>query len=580
MASTRRNLRPASWPWDRHSHRDDTAVPAVSDIMEQAKTESAATVEEVRPVLDRGLWTRDLCIVGLILAWGASIACMATAIYIIASGALPIPPWLLNRQAHVGPVGLGWVSAEQPYMVDHRLYGVSEGAMIAIPLLLQIAIASISLCLDSIHSTTLRWALWREGRLHHNTNIRLFTFARSSGPNAWPANIVSSLGLALAYSGASMATFPVTVIGVLERKGQGRGSISLNTDIDPGPDRYGISFNSWGLLGLGIGLLLQSTICTWCLVHDANKRIVGTWNSNPLATARACQALLDRDSGSGSPGHRQNLTLSVSTPKQPSMRTLAPPTRTITNWIWAVFAIQSLFTIAVSIVAKTQDRATIDIVRKYDDDVTFFSIWKFYGQVVVIYNWNSKSRRLEWAGLLIQSAFLSILLFALHLADVLAGLARDEAIWRRAATTGASPDSNALLDGLRSWPTCVVFVFKAIVPWIFSFGVACITRLFLTISPLLTVAVLFLILACCAEWIIRAQPRGPQPSTYGDVRALAMLIDDWGDEGDGTIFWGEKGLYEWVEGVPVRLAGTAGRRLADLQPGLMYAGLSGEAEIS
>lgn len=123
-----------------------------------------------------------------------------------------------------------------------------------------------------------------------------------------------------------------------------------------------------------------------------------------------------------------------------------------------------------------------------------------------------------------------------------------------------------------------VFVFKAVVPWVFSYGVASVVRLTLTLFPLLTVALLFLILACGAEYIIRAEPKGPQPATYGDLQALADLVDDWGDEGDGTIFWGEKGTYEYVDGVHVRLAGTEGRRLADLQPGLMYAGLSGEVE--
>jgi hypothetical protein len=105
--------------------------------------------------------------------------------------------------------------------------------------------------------------------------------------------------------------------------------------------------------------------------------------------------------------------------------------------------------------------------------------------------------------------------------------------------------------------------------------VACIIHLFMAILPLVTVSLLFLMLACCAEYIIRNQPKGPQPATYGDVKALAALVDDWGDESNGTIFWGEKGQYEYVEGVHVRLAGTSGRRLADLQPGVMYAGLSG-----
>lgn len=40
--------------------------------------------------------------------------------------------------------------------------------------------------------------------------------------------------------------------------------------------KHGISFNNWGLLGLGIGLALQSAISTSCLVHDATAHVVGT----------------------------------------------------------------------------------------------------------------------------------------------------------------------------------------------------------------------------------------------------------------------------------------------------------------
>lgn len=571
MASTRRNMRPASWPWDRHGYRHDGNA-AFSEPADDVKNGSGVTTEEARPYLDRGLWTRDLCTVGLILAWGASISSMTMAIYIIRAGPLSIPSWLVLRTAVVGPVGLSWTVPGDVFLVDNRLYGVSKAVMVIVPLLLQVAIASISLALDSIHSTTLRWALWCEGRLRHNTNLRLLTFTRKSGPNSWPANVVASLGLALAYGGATLTILPVTVTGMLEEKANGR--IVPHFDADPGPDRYGISFNAWGLLGVGIGLLLQSAICTWCLVHDTTEHIVGTWNSNPLATARACQHLLH---GTEPNRIRQPLKLSLTTPKQPSMRKLAPTSRTITNCIWAVFALQALLTIAVSITASIQGLTSIEPLRQPDGSINPLDVWKDFGQVIARYNRQFKKYRLEWAGLLIQSCFLSIPLLALHLADVLAGLARDEAIWRRAATTGASPDSNSFLDGLRSWPTCCVFVFKAIVPWIFSFGVTCVVRLSLTIFPLLTVALLFLVLAGCAEYVVRVEPKGPQPSTYGDVQALAGLVDDWGDDGDGRIFWGEKGLYK-VEGVHVRLAGTAGRRLADLQPALMYAGLNGEME--
>jgi len=572
-------------PWARQDHGPEYSTSLLV-LPEKDQYEPEVAAAEPLASFDRGLWTRDSCIVGLILSWGASLACVATAIHILSTEAVQVPPWLVNRLVELGPVGLGWLSPEETYVPDQRVYSVSGAAMIIIPLLLQIAIASISISLDSIHSTTLRWALWREGRLRHNTNLRLFTFSKRRGPNAWPANVLSSLGLVLAYGGATVTTYTLTVIAVLEYPKNAPDGMEIvpNYDADPGPDRYGISFNGWGLLGLGIGLLLQSIICTWCLVHDATEHAVGTWNSNPLATARASQALLHgtnsegplSDSGSGQTTHdNQTLVLSEPALKQPPMRILAPATRTIINWIWAVFTLQSLFTIAIAIVAKVQGRASIEFLATDTPyPIDFELVWKLFGQVVAHYNDDPINLRVEWAGLLIQCAAVTILLFGLHLADVLAGLARDEAIWRRATKAGASTDSNVFLDGVRSWPTCLVFVYKAIVPWIFSYGFACNTRVFMATFPLLTVAILFLILGLCSEYLIRVQPKGPQPSTFGDVQALVALVDDWGPGQGSTIFWGDKGEYEEVEGT--RVAGTAGSRLADLQPGVRYAGLCRE----
>ncbi|KAK0743521.1 hypothetical protein B0T18DRAFT_430782 [Schizothecium vesticola] len=113
----------------------------------------------------------------------------------------PSPPQLgQNSLLDVSPVGspplsYRYEAFSDRYISDHRVCGVSQGAMIVVPLLIQVALARIFTCLDSIYSTTLRWALWREGRLHHNTNLRLFTASKSSGPTKWPANVASGLGL-------------------------------------------------------------------------------------------------------------------------------------------------------------------------------------------------------------------------------------------------------------------------------------------------------------------------------------------------------------------------------------------------
>lgn len=581
-----------SWPWtiqdQQHTRSTATVISEQASAQsQQEKTSSNAAqhiadLEATAPPPDRELWTRDLYIVGLILGWGAALACLATGIYIIASGSVRIPPFLFNKVALVGAMGYSWKKKTSSFIIDHRVYGVSEAAMIIIPLLLQIGLTCIFTCLDGIHSTTLRWALWREGRLRHTTNLRWFTCSRKSGPNSWLANLLSALSAILAYGGATVMIFPLTVIAALEleRLDKDPEANPVNYDADLGPDRFGIDFNAWGLIGLGTGLLLQSAICTWCLVHESAK-YVETWNSNPLATARACRYIVDV-----SEGHLCTAESAADTPprlhicefsaRQPAMCTLVPDTRKIANGIWAIFGLYSILAIVnAAIAVKDRDTFNMDFVNGYRGRADWSSPWRFFGEITFTYSDNSFKYRREWIGLLIQCAAIAVLLFGLHLAEVLGGLARDEATWRRATTgQGTSQQSSMLLETLRSWPSCVIFVYKALVPWIFSYGFSCLTRVFLNFYPLLTIALLFFALALFAEYLIRVQPRGPQPATYGDVQALVALVDDWDYK---TLFWGDKGVSKNDSGV--RVAGIAGRRLADLQPGVMYQGLDRELAL-
>lgn len=568
----------SSRPFEIHSHhrlsdQDHLAWQA------QAKEEEA-TANPRRGDQGQELWTRDLCIVGLILGWGAALASLSTGIYTIASGSIKTPSFLADRVAFVGPgTAVAFGTAEDPYINDHRVYQVSEAATVIIPLLLQVTLTFVSACLDSIHSTTLRWALLREGRSSHNTNLRLLTASKSSGPNGWPANLASSFGLVLAYAGTVVMSYPVEVVALFEiTPKDGKMVSSYNYDADLGPDRFGIDFNGWGMLGLGFGLLIQASVCTWCMVRDASEHGVGTWNSNPLATARACQRMdMFRSS------HAKPLTpesdfrqppFAEPRARQPSMRSLVPATRTIANWIWGVVVIYGILALVVLVLGvKVHKSASIDAVRKNFSEVPGFpEVWRYFGQVKYKYAkvWKDHT---EWRGLLIQCLAISPFLFGLHLTELLGGLARDEAIWRAASTgkRGASPESSLLLESVKSWPNVFVFAAKTLIPWIFGSGFVCNTFIIMAFFPLLTVLVMFLIVGAFAEYLLRWTPKGPQPSTYGDVCALVALVD--GDSWDhDRIFWGDKGECKDVGGV--RVAGTAQEKLDEVQMDALYVGLA------
>ena len=566
---------------------------------------------------DRDLGTRNLCILGLIIGWCAGIASTAIGIYIVASGPIEVPSFLLNRAAIVGTLAFSWTKMPDPklpnpYLADHRVFDMQEATMILIPLLLHITITLVLDCINSIHSTTLRWALWHEGRLRHNCNLRLFRSARRGGANRWPANVASGVGLALTYGGTTVMTFCVYIVGSVEVKDN-----RLVTDENFSGSRTAIDFNGWGLLGLGVGLLLQSVVATCSLFPND---LVGTWNSNPLATARACKYLYEAAGGQGAQGRdafmpsrpaaspsgkvttmqvqhtvhfrpyriqerTQSEYLAFHLPftnaesticsqpefTQPSMSasSMLPETRKIVRLLWVAFAAFGIWATVVGIVAYKKGTTTSEWVRDQTGRSDFLSYWQAYGQIQVFYTTNPYTHRREWIGLLIQCAVLSLLLANLHLAELLVKLSRDEAIWRKAATLGTKPASWMLVEDARSWPCWAMFVYKFMVPWIFGYAFSCSGAVFMNVLPFVTQAALLLVLALFAEYLIRVRPKGSQPATYGDIRALLALVDDWDHE---RIFWGDK--REYIEGI--RVAGTAGNRLADLKANCMYLGLSHE----
>jgi hypothetical protein len=613
MADTTRNHRHSGWPWCNNTQDHSSSASSLTisttapshhdedhnqrergdDCKFMSDYSQAEVVAGSSTFISGGyLRTRNLSVVGLIIAWGASITALATGTIVIASPNVRVPQYLMGKMLMIGPMPFGW-TGDDIYLGGHRVYKVTEAAQVALPLLMQMAIALVAACLGSIHSTTLRWTLWHEGRNPHNSSLRLFTSSKRNGPNKWPANVVASIGLVLAYGGASVMTFPISVIGVID---ESREDSPYVFGVDGIEDRSGIDINGWGLVGLGAGLFLQAIISTWALIDSAH---VGTWNANPLATARACRALHDASRGPplsrglapDSTNSQSDVTvtalpLSASTHlltpsepcfKQPSARSLFPMVRNLANCIWTVAVVLSIMVVVIGIRASQDDSnvstlggsTSIRFVEALTGQTGAWWVWQYFGMVETVYNYDPYNTRGEWAGLLIQCAALIIPTFGLHAAELLVQLQRDESIWRRASTVGIEPDSGLMLEGARTWTTWVMFAFKSVVPWLFGFALACNRNIFFITLPALTLAVLFLLLGLFAEYLVRIRPMGSQPATYGDIQALVALVDDWNHK---KIFWGDKRQYS----KNVRLAGTAGHRLADLQAGAKYVGLARE----
>ena len=71
--------------------------------------------------------------------------------------------------------------------------------------------------------------------------------------------------------------------------------------------------------------------------------------------------------------------------------------------------------------------------------------------------------------------------------------------------------------------------------------------------PLFALAGMAIILYTFIYFLVKRQPRGPQPATYGHLQTLVDLTDDRGTGHEGTLWWGDRG----VGAHGFRKAGTA-----------------------
>jgi hypothetical protein len=532
---------------------------------------STSSVSEPSPIsIDRDLSTRNIAITGTVLGCGLGIACVAIGLRMILEGRTPLPPWLHSMIESIGVMDYYWIT-QHLYIGAHQAYRFPRVVAVMLPLFINILVTLALDCMNILHSVTLRWALWREGRLDFNSNLRLFTSAKHHAPNSWAANFVSALSLVFAYGCTSLVTFDVYIKGSTDDEGN---LISAHVD----GERYALDFNGWAIFGLGSSLLLQATISLWSLAWRPN--LVETWSCNPLTNTKVCIVaglLLDCNERNPSamkiPGEKELLSLNrsqssarlLTRPRavQRPPRDLVPAVRRITALLWAIFGIVALWTITLVGCAVHAGTANTQSVFNNSGRSDAAMFWQYYGQVSI--NFTTTARR-DWLGIIVQTAVQSCITLGLHCVELLVSLHWDEKIWRKAASKkGARLSDNTIFTRLKSWPILTLFAFKATTHWVFGNALAANVYITMNLLPVIALAVSMLFLALFAEYLARVKPKGPQPATYGNLQAIEDLVDSWGH---GTIWWGDKGNHGYV-----RRAGTADYPLPEMQVNALYRGI-------
>lgn len=500
---------------------------------------ATATVTTIAVDFNRNLGTRNRCIAILILSWLCALAAIGYSAYLI--------------HLSVGGPELRWLAVRlNSLAVDFVALGLS------------IFVTLLNEGLGYIHTASLRWSLHQERRLNFNTNLRLFSCSHSSAVNGRISNTVMLFCIVLVYSTPSLLLSPVAY------GGDPTNGAPNNLDNTA-------ELNAITLLFLGIAIFGQATIATWALFSSSQKIV--TWSSNPLETVKACLQ-------SGTLYHRPDrCMLSVKdadtpakptrpAPKQPSMLSSHREVRRVVLLMWSLIPLGAVWFVVVyyfvfiwgvqqygpSSGGQPHNWSPIPTTSSAP-----YTIWSW--------RWAQMDQvNTALAAIAFVSTLQGILTLILHCVELIVNLHRDERWWRTATSHRGCLNSNydSISQALISWPTALLFLFKAIIHWFFGLSLKKFfdpnqALPFLRFRPMqiLYLTVITLVLVVIMSMVAFRSPRGPQPAAYGHLQTLADCVDEWTATGD--FWWGHK----W-EGDVVSHAGTADRKLGNVKMDSLY----------
>jgi hypothetical protein len=448
----------------------------------------------------------------------------------------------------------------------------------------------LTLCSDGlayVHSISLRWALIKEKRLEFNTNIRLFRSSQQSFPNGKTANFFSAIFLILGYAGTSQLFLIRTsdcsyAPGQIEVSGVDLTEYGYFT----GLSILGFYVNPVALIVIGISLAGQIIIATLCLL--TNLRGIPTWTANPINTTLAAlkNSVVEYHRGKclqPTTRERQDTTVQVSAlAREPSAsNALSSVCWYICDYLWILSCISMAVTITCAVkrdeefaFSWTTDPKVGPVRFEVPTVKTNSDIFLLFPPQPNDYGKSISLPTMFFLGILFAFAVQGLHAIGMHLGEFIVNLSRDEHIWRQAGPphekkrklSGASLSMSWVHSTIFSWHYLVTFFAKAGLHWLLGqcliptfstttyTALACVSMSINVFRLILYTLGLYLFAGFVTVLAIY-KPRGPMPSTWGNIQTLADLIDDWKLDERGRIYWGDKGLAEGFTGY--RHAGTS-----------------------
>lgn len=442
---------------------------------------------------DKGSFTRRIVIFGSLISVIFSLGILFTGVGI----------WIISLSQHRAH-GLMYFTCHAPHEV------LSIG--------LNVVVTFCTECAGVMHSTSLRFALFQEYRAKYNSNLRLLTGSDEKSMNSAAINALLTALLILSYASSSFFYQQIW-------------------DYDSRIWKCGVQ--AIPAIVLGICMLLQTCISLFAL---RNAQIL-TWSTSPCDTIPALLSMHDHRSlekyysfpdsyactcaGCTSIGSRTSLD------RQLSAWDTRRGVRVSVCLLWGLaFACSIWGTWVWRFVPNPypswqfipSDLAQASVGDSVGGDATSFTTWFSLYAVMAVTQGG--------------------LTFGLHCAELVAGVIRDERLWRRRAPKGGTnPSSSSWLYVfcLDNWLYAVLLFAKPILHWIFGLAVEIwvgvsetsidwilsgyygglsfyFAQIFYLALGLLVVAVVFTLAA-------RHHPKGAQPVTYGHIKTILHLMD-------------------------------------------------------
>ncbi|KAK0521544.1 hypothetical protein OC834_006625 [Tilletia horrida] len=496
---------------------------------------------------DRGTLARIFCPVGVLCSLLISIAAIGAGVYL--------------------------------YQQPSHQYRLSKTDHIVFTAVLNMITTICNESMGYIHSISLRWSLFDEGKLQFNSNLRMFTSSKQTAANSRFANLVCFIGVILSYSSGALLL-------VAQGESAYAGVASDPTAHIAIPQAF---------ITYGIGILLQ-VIVTVMAIPSAYR--APTFSCSPLDTAAAAltrgqgQKALHRQEGRCMMGVDRSTQPSEPTKPSERQKSLFLAHKQVRPWLYVSFAAAAGGLIIAGVLLALiiggidgSGQGTLNIQRRA---VPVEEQAKFLHRAIL----DSRGLHRRWEAapgsdmftpwvfgwlFAVISAAQTPLTMVLHSGERVVNCRRDESAWRKMARAKGLPRKapSPPVAFICSLSAMSLFFFKAAIHWVYSNAMTIVFVDLLTVSPywvfgvgggcgLLTAFLMLLTLVSC---------RGPQPATYGHLQTLIDLIDEWPTDEQTTMYWGHKErCIAWKDDMSINHAGVllTGPPSEDIQMDQLY----------